>query len=633
MISGTRGLRSGLWVAAAATIALVAWRPLHPGLQEGFWDDPGRVGEPDLVVRSRAIDLDLHERLFPFQRHAYGVRWSGSMLVTRSGDHLFGTRAGGVSEVRIDGHTVVRNEGRNDFALRAGTVHLDAGVHAVEVDYAQTGGHLPLRAIWAPPQGPRRLLSEAALVTEPQASVARYRLRHVRDLAVEALVAGWLALGIGLFVTRRWWKRIDGSTWRLALFWLIAVVGLQMGLASVSPMTTFHTCFFLSYPTHGRADSWGPMRRAERELAEGPADELYPDLFFGEHVKFQYPPTSLLWFAPLRDWPADRLALVANLACWVLILGSAVPLERIYSRALAEYAGQADPARSERAARTVLALLYTLGFYPIVRGWWGGQIQSLLYLLFTLALWSWLARRKAVAGSLVGLIATIKPQLGLLLVWGLLRRERRFSAGLAATVGSVGVASLASYGWADHVDYLRVLSYIGRHGESYAPNQSVNGVLHRLLHEGNNLHWAGHAFAPFDPWVYAGTLLSSLLLVGAALFWRRPRSTERSAQVATLDLSVAALSFTMASPVVWQHHYDVVLPVLAVALVAARGAGRRRAVLAVASAFVLVGTYTTLVDRFADTRWNVLQSYLFAGALLALATLYALRNEWRRRIA
>ncbi|MEZ5332435.1 MAG: glycosyltransferase family 87 protein [Thermoanaerobaculia bacterium] len=303
----------------------------------------------------------------------------------------------------------------------------------------------------------------------------------------------------------------------------------------------------------------------------------------------------------------------------------------MYSRALVEYAGSAAPGPMERVARTILALLFTLGFYPIVRGWWGGQVQTLLYGLFVLALWAWLAGRPALAGGLVGLICTVKPQLGLLAAWGLVRGERRFVAGLAGSAGAVSLVSLATYGWRDHVEYLRVLSFIGRHGESYAPNQSVNGLLHRLLHEGNNLHWVGDAFAPFDPWVYGLTLLTSLAFVAGALLWRRPRPGGERRSVGTLDLSVAVLSFTMASPVVWQHHYDVLLPLLAVALAAAVGAGRRWLVACVACAFVLVGTFTTLVDRFADTRWNVLQSYLFVGALIALGALYALRGEWSRR--
>ena len=32
-----------------------------------------------------------------------------------------------------------------------------------------------------------------------------------------------------------------------------------------------------------------------------------------------------------------------------------------------------------------------------------------------------------------------------------------------------------------HIDYLRVLSYMAERGEAYFPNQSVNGLLNRLM--------------------------------------------------------------------------------------------------------------------------------------------------------
>ena len=47
---------------------------------------------------------------------------------------------------------------------------------------------------------------------------------------------------------------------------------------------------------HGsiRPDSWGPMLQALRVLHSPERDALYQTLFFSGHVRFQYPPTSLL---------------------------------------------------------------------------------------------------------------------------------------------------------------------------------------------------------------------------------------------------------------------------------------------------------------------------------------------------
>ncbi|MBE3143482.1 MAG: hypothetical protein IMZ61_06095, partial [Planctomycetes bacterium] len=43
------------------------------------------------------------------------------------------------------------------------------------------------------------------------------------------------------------------------------------------------------------------------------------------------------------------------------------------------------------------------------------------------------------------------------------------------------------------------------------------------------------------------------VLILGALFWQR--KTDRPAGV--IDLSLATLSFTIASPVAWEHHYGI----------------------------------------------------------------------------
>lgn len=620
---------------AAAALALAFRAP--PGLTASFFDNPELAGEPILELRDRDVSLTLRSRLYPFRNRHYSIRWTGAMLVERAGDHVFTTRSDDGSRLWVDGQLVVDNGGMHGARERRGSAHLAPGLHTLRIEYVQGGADASFAASWQAPGAEARPLAEAPLLARAPGSMLRYRLGRTATLVLAALaVAGAFALGMRA-VRARAWRGVERRTWRLAAFFAVAVVGLHLGLARLTPQTTFYTRFFLEQPTHGRTDSWAPMQHAVRILSEEPTPRVYRRLFFDEHVKFQYPPTSLLLLEPVRDWSPERLALAANLGSWCLVWLVALALERIYSLALALYAGHAPPRGADRVVRGALAIGFTLGFYPIVRAWWGGQIQTLLLALFALALWAWLVRRRGAAGVLIGLICVIKPQLGLLALWGGLRREWRFAAGLLGTAGGIGLVSIARYGWTNHLDYLEVLSYIARQGESYAPNQSVNGILHRLLRNGNNLYWVGDRFAPYHPWVHAITMATTLALIGGALFWRRPRAAAGAARpddrVLTLDLLVAALSFTMASPVAWQHHYNVLLPMLAVALAAALGGARqvRGAVVALGVALVLVGTYTPLVDRFADTPWNPLQSHLFAGAGIALATLYALRTRWQRQ--
>ena len=109
----------------------------------------------------------------------------------------------------------------------------------------------------------------------------------------------------------------------------------------------------------------------------------------------------------------------------------------------------------------------------------------------------------------------------------------------------------------DHVEYLRVLSYIGRRGETFYANQSINGALNRLLFNGSSLEWQYHEFAPPHPLVYAGTLAAFVILVAAAL--KRPARGAGG----VVDLSIAALATTLTAPLAWEHHYGILLPIYA----------------------------------------------------------------------
>jgi len=51
--------------------------------------------------------------------------------------------------------------------------------------------------------------------------------------------------------------------------------------------------------------------------------------------------------------------------------------------------------RGNRNALCVLAVVATLTFYPVVKGFTLGQIQTWINLLLSAALWLWLAGRRA----------------------------------------------------------------------------------------------------------------------------------------------------------------------------------------------------------------------------------------------
>jgi hypothetical protein len=368
-------------------------------------------------------------------------------------------------------------------------------------------------------------------------------------------------------------------------------------------------------------DSWRPMRLARDWLAS-PTDErlVYQKVFFEQGVKLQYPPTSLLPLDALALGGADWLGNdTLNGLSWLAVLATVLLSVRVLDRS------SRDPpvGPADRGVRATLGVVAGLTFYPLVQGFYQGQIQTWIDALVAGLVLAWIAGRPATSGALAAVACLIKPQLGLLLLWGILRRQPRFVAGWLAVAAIAGAVSLWRYGFATHLDYLEVLSFLAQHGESFNPNQSVNGLAHRLLGNGPNRVWE-NAFPPYDVRVHAATLASSLLLVVGALFWRR----REAGSALAIDLAIVVATSTIASPIAWTHHYAVLLPLFALALPGVLALERARGPLLVllAVSYLLIANTWRALNQLADTPWNFLQSYVLFGGLLFLAILYRVRS-------
>jgi alpha-1,2-mannosyltransferase len=379
----------------------------------------------------------------------------------------------------------------------------------------------------------------------------------------------------------------------------------------------------------GGDDSWGAMQAALDHLAETPDAPLYAKVFFADNVRFQYPPSALfalsamLALAPERvqiddayegPWPA-----LNSLLGWLFIALTAISVAAVLENTLAGKKPDIDWRRM-RAVRALLVVGFTLTFYPVVKAFTLGQIQVWMNALFALGLFAWVTRWKFLSGVLIGLVGLIKPHYGLLLVWAAMRREMRFAAACAITIASGMAASVAVYGLANHLDYLSVLSFLSQRGEAYYPNQSINGILNRLMSISSpeafvTLDLPTGQFPPFTPWIWAGTLLSSLVLLGFALL----RFHRRAAEGSVMDLALMAIACTMASPIAWEHHYGMTLPIYAVMLASTLGDRKRLTWLALS--YALVSTFVPATNLLAGSPFNLLQSTLFAGAIVLFVLL------------
>ena len=72
----------------------------------------------------------------------------------------------------------------------------------------------------------------------------------------------------------------------------------------------------------------------------------------------------------------------------------------------------------------------------------------------------------------------------------------------------------------------------------------------------------------------------------------------------------------MASPIAWEHHYGITLPLFALVLPSALHEKNR--IIVVLVSYVLVATFVASANLLADTWLNICQSTLFAGAVLLL---------------
>jgi hypothetical protein len=271
--------------------------------------------------------------------------------------------------------------------------------------------------------------------------------------------------------------------------------------------------------------------------------------------------------------------------------------------------------------RAALATAFAAFFFmPITLAFSLGQAQIFLDLFFTLLVLFWIERRERPAGVMMALLTMVKPQFGLLLLWAALRRRWNALAAGVVALGVGGAVSLAAFGVRNNLDYLGVLAGLSRKAQSHYANQSIFGLLNRAIFNGENMPYHPYVYPPFVPWVYAVTLATTVLLVLLTLAypWR-----QRAGGMA--DLAAIGVVSVIATPMAWEHHYGVMLPLFVWLWFAVyrRGSG---SAWALALAWVMIADFLSPFNFFAAVPVaNLLQSYMFFGALLLLGLLLRTR--------
>lgn len=420
-------------------------------------------------------------------------------------------------------------------------------------------------------------------------------------------------------------KKLSPTTQGLLLFPICnLILNLFLGTTGIG-----HTKQFLRLSSQGD-DSWKTMFKALEYLHSNHEVSLYSQLFFNDRLKFQYPLTSLLPLQFLEQFTSQYQAQldILKFLSWLAVIVTAIFTSKIFNISSSHFSSYkfSQLSRLDILVRSFTILSLCFMFYPLIKAYTLGQIQVFINCFFAIAAWFWIKRKEHLAGILIGLVILIKPQYLLIAIWGLLRKRFRFSIPLFTVCLSGFVCSLFSFGISSNLDYFRVIQFISRTGECYYPNQTMNGLLNRFLFNGNNLQWDPYAFAPFNPIVYAGTLLSSALLIFSALFFVR-----KNLRGSVTDFMIIALSCTLASPVAWEHHYGI-LPVifafLLPHLLISKPGFKKRAVVFFVLSYTLASNYLPIFNLVASIPvLNIAQSYLFIAALTVLVFLYGIEDK------
>jgi hypothetical protein len=364
-------------------------------------------------------------------------------------------------------------------------------------------------------------------------------------------------------------------------------------------------------------DSWKPMFAALKYLQSNHQNSVYSELFFIQGVKFQYPLTSLL---PLFFIHSHRFLSILS---WLALITTVIFCIKIFNLSLKANTTEEFSDFDKKfnpMLRNLVLLCLGITFYPTLRAYTLGQVQVFINLFFSLATWFWLNGKGRISGFWVGLMILFKPQYVLILFWGLLRRKWSFSVAVLITTATSFLLSILIFGLPENLAYLNVLKFISQHGEAYYPNQSMNGLLNRLLLNADSLNFNENGFPPFNPIVYYGTVLSSLLLISLALagFIRSDK------QGSAIDFLNIALTCTIASPVAWEHHYGILLPIYAflLPLLMNQPVLGKSTIFYFGLSYFLTSNLLNSTNIFAGIPGlNILQSYLFVAALIVLLVL------------
>jgi alpha-1,2-mannosyltransferase len=356
-------------------------------------------------------------------------------------------------------------------------------------------------------------------------------------------------------------------------------------------------------------DSWLPMMRSVDYFRAHPHLPIYYAPLYDTLI---YSLASILplWLLKQMGMGDPAMLRILAITSWLALLGIAAVSLWMGKRLLARRGVRPD-------WQTVLAVVLAVVFcYPLLKGYSLGNAQTFLSFGFTLLLLLWSSGHQRASGVTAALLTFVKPQFVLLLVWMAVRKRWNAAAAFVVTGAVLLVLSVLVFGWHNNLDYVHVLAGLSRKAQSHYANQSMFGTLNRMIGNGENIEYTPMLYTPYIRWVYLTTVATALLLMTAVLVfpWGRMRGSAG-------DLAAMGIVSVAASPMAWEHHYGILPAVFAWLWFAHACWQVRRPWLMGLAALLTLNAWTGF-NRLADFHGlNVLQSYMYFGALLLIVVL------------
>jgi hypothetical protein len=376
---------------------------------------------------------------------------------------------------------------------------------------------------------------------------------------------------------------------------------------------------FLAVTSTGRGTPFGDFDKAYypagRHILSEPS-RVY-DCTHEDGLCFVNLPLVAVLFAPVAALPLPAAHVVVTAASLASIALTAWLLVQLVGA-----------SRTQQYAVVAIILLNGPLYYSVRLA----NVTHIVLLLLVIAV-AWMIRGQGGrAGSLLALVALLKPPFLIWLPYFALRRQWRAAAAMGVTLVLLAVASIVLFGLPLHLAWTRhFLMGSSSHPIGAYNVQSIAGFLVRLSTRGTLVDWrpvdVGRLF--FIAQV-ALTLAVVAPALAAGVLGGEPRS--RASQLR--EYSMVLCVMLLASPVSWTHYYSLLLVPLAAFASGAMElphAPRWRFSSAIAALLVSLPVMLWVpADRFGGALIaRILLSHYVFGAMLLLGILIAVSIEVR----